>query len=82
MATLTTAPTPPAKKTAGGAFLIENATPAECFFPEDFTDEHKQIAQTTADFAINEIVPVSDAIEAKDFAVRIGWRQGSFSTPG
>ena len=69
MATLTTAPTPTAKKTAGGAFLIENATPAECFFPEDFTDEHKQIAQTTADFATNEVVPVSDPIEAKDFAV-------------
>jgi alkylation response protein AidB-like acyl-CoA dehydrogenase len=67
MATVTAVPT--AKKTAGGAFLIENATPAECFFPEDFTDEHKQIAQTAADFAINEIVPVSDAIEAKDFAV-------------
>src|ERR1700726_2370830 len=68
MATLT-ATTPSAKKTAGGAFLIQNATPAECFFPEDFTEEHRQIAQTTAEFAINEIVPVSDAIEAKDFAV-------------
>jgi alkylation response protein AidB-like acyl-CoA dehydrogenase len=67
MATVTAVPT--AKKISGGAFLIENATPAECFFPEDFTDEHKQIAQTTADFATNEIVPVSDAIEAKDFAV-------------
>jgi alkylation response protein AidB-like acyl-CoA dehydrogenase len=68
MATLTTA-VPTANKIAGGAFLIENATPAECFFPEDFTDEQRQIAQTTADFATNEIVPVSDAIEAKDFAV-------------
>ena len=54
---------------AGGSFLIQDPTPADCFFPEDFTDEHKQIAQTTADFATNEIVPVSDAIEAKDFAV-------------
>ncbi|HWZ51164.1 MAG TPA: acyl-CoA dehydrogenase family protein [Granulicella sp.] len=68
MATVT-AVVPTAKKTAGGAFLIQNATPAECFFPEDFTEEHRQIAQTTADFAVNEIVPVSDAIEAKDFAV-------------
>src|SRR6202045_4936544 len=54
MATLT-ATTPSAKKPAGGAFLIQNATPAECFFP--------------AEFAVNDIVPVSDAIEAKDFAV-------------
>ncbi len=68
MATMT-APIPTAKKIAGGAFLISDAAPADCFFPEDFTDEHKQIAQTTAEFATNEIVPMGDAIEAKDFAV-------------
>ncbi len=68
MATMT-APIPTAKKIAGGAFLISDAAPADCFFPEDFTEEHKQIAQTTAEFATNEIVPVGDAIEAKDFAV-------------
>jgi len=67
MATVTAVPS--AKKVAGGAFLIENATPAECFFPEDFSEEQRQIAATTADFAAKEIVPVSDAIEAKDFAV-------------
>src|SRR3954469_23289458 len=53
----------------GGSFLISTPTPADCFFPEDFTDEHRQIAQTTSEFALNEIVPVSDQIEAKDFAV-------------
>ena len=70
MATMT--PVPPVRSTAriaGGSFLIANPTAAECFFPEDFTEEHKQIAQTTAEFATNEIMPVSDAIEAKDFAV-------------
>ena len=56
-------------RTPGGAFLITNPTPASCFFPEDFTEEHRQIAQTTADFATNEVVPNSDAIEHKDFAV-------------
>ncbi len=67
MATLTT---PTAQKIIpGGSFLITNPTPADCFFPEDFTEEHRQIAQTTADFATNEILPVSDQIEAKDFAV-------------
>jgi butyryl-CoA dehydrogenase len=64
-----TAPIPTAKKIAGGAFLISDAAPADCFFPEDFTEEQKQIAETTAKFAANEIVPVSDAIEAKNFAV-------------
>ena len=68
MATMT-APLTPIKRIPGGSFLISDATPADCFFPEDFTDEHRQIAQTTADFAMNEVVPASDAIEAKDFAV-------------
>jgi alkylation response protein AidB-like acyl-CoA dehydrogenase len=68
MATMT-APPPTATRTAGGAFLITNPTPASCFFPEDFTEEHRSIAKTTADFATNEIVPMSDAIEHKDFAV-------------
>ncbi len=53
----------------GGSFLILDAAPADCFFPEDFTDEHRQIAQTTSDFAINEVMPQSDTIEVKDFAV-------------
>ncbi len=53
----------------GGSFLISDPSPQDCFFPEDFTEEQRQIAQTTAEFAANEIVPVSDQIEAKDFAV-------------
>ncbi len=65
----TTAPIATAAAIAGGSFLITNPTPADCFFPEDFTEEHRQIAQTTADFATNEVVPQSDAIEVKDFAV-------------
>jgi butyryl-CoA dehydrogenase len=65
MATLTTTL---GKIIPGGSFLITNPTPADCFFPEDFTEEHRQIAKTTTDFAMNEVVPASDAIEAKDFA--------------
>jgi butyryl-CoA dehydrogenase len=53
----------------GGSFLISNPAPADCFFPEDFTEEQRQIARTTAEFALNEVVPASDQIEAKDFAV-------------
>ncbi len=77
MATTATTPLPPevttlkpaATPTPGGAFLITNPTPQDCFFPEDFTSEHRQIAQTTTDFATNEVLPNSDAIEAKDFTV-------------
>src|ERR1700730_18059022 len=68
MATMT-APVTDTKHIPGGSFLITDPTPADCFFPEDFTDEHKQIAETTANFAINEIMPASDKIEAKDFTV-------------
>jgi alkylation response protein AidB-like acyl-CoA dehydrogenase len=69
MATTTT-PTPTDQKIIpGGSFLITDPTPADCFFPEDFTDEQKQIAETTANFALNEIAPASAQIEAKDFAV-------------
>jgi alkylation response protein AidB-like acyl-CoA dehydrogenase len=67
MATMTA--NPAGTRTPGGAFLITNPTPESCFFPEDFTEEHRQIAQTTADFATNEVVPNSEAIEHKDFAV-------------
>jgi alkylation response protein AidB-like acyl-CoA dehydrogenase len=57
------------KRIAGGSFLITDPAAADCFFPEDFTEEQKQIAETTANFAINEIMPASDQIEAKDFTV-------------
>ncbi|MEG9438983.1 acyl-CoA dehydrogenase family protein [Edaphobacter sp. HDX4] len=68
----TTAVSPKAatlKIIAGGSFLISNPAPADCFFPEDFTEEQRQIARTTSEFALNEVVPASDQIEAKDFAV-------------
>jgi len=68
MATMTT-PLATGKRIPGGSFLIADVNPADCFFPEDFTDEHKQIAETTANFAIKEIMPASDQIEAKDFSV-------------
>jgi butyryl-CoA dehydrogenase len=64
-----TATTPKPAIIPGGSFLISNPTPDDCFFPEDFSEEHRQIAQTTSDFAINEVVAASDQIEAKDFAV-------------
>lgn len=68
MATLASSSTS-TKIIPGGSFLISNPTPTDCFFPEDFSEEQRQIAQTTAEFALNEIVPASDAIEAKDFSV-------------
>ena len=51
----------------GGAFLIEERTPAEVFTPEDFTEEHRMIAETTRQFIDNEVVPHIDELEKHDW---------------
>jgi butyryl-CoA dehydrogenase len=58
-----------AKPARGGSFLIEERRPEEVFTPEDFTEEHRQIAKTTVDFTTNEVMPHADEIEAKNFQV-------------
>ena len=60
------------KRVNGGSFLIEDITAADIFTLEDLTDEQKQIAQTTADFAEKQILPNVDAIEEKHFDVTRG----------
>ncbi len=47
----------------GGAFLIEERTPEDIFTPEDFTEEHRMIAETTRQFIDNEVVPHIDDLE-------------------
>jgi len=53
----------------GGAFLIEDATPAEIFTPEDFTDEHRMIGETTREFVDNEVRPNIPAMESHAWEV-------------
>ena len=60
-----------AKPAKGGSFLLEERLPQEIFTPEDFTDEHRQIAKTTAEFTTNEVLPAAAEIEAKNFDVTI-----------
>jgi alkylation response protein AidB-like acyl-CoA dehydrogenase len=55
------------KVVQGGAFLIEQATPEEIFTPEDFTEEHRMIAETTRQFMDNEVVPRIDELEKHDW---------------
>jgi len=57
------------QKIAGGSFLLEERNLADVFTPEDFTDEHRQIARTTDEFATNEIVTQTEKIEAKEWQV-------------
>lgn len=51
----------------GGSFLIEDVSYDRVFTPEDFTDEHKMIAKTTEDFAVNEVLPHLEDIENHEF---------------
>src|SRR5450432_2356355 len=61
-----------AKRVKGGSFLIEERRPEDIFTPEDFTDEHRQIAKTAVEFTTNEVMPAAAEIEAKNFAVTRG----------
>lgn len=57
------------RSVAGGSFLIENLAPEDIFVLEDLSDEQRQIARTTVEFAEKEIQPQIAAIEAKDFGI-------------
>jgi alkylation response protein AidB-like acyl-CoA dehydrogenase len=51
----------------GGSFLIEDRTTLEIFTPEDFTEEHRMIAETTRQFIDNEVIPHIDELEKHDW---------------
>src|ERR1044072_975648 len=51
----------------GGSFMIEDRTTAEVFTPEDFTEEHRMIAETTRQFIDGEVIPHIDALEKHDW---------------
>ena len=69
---MATATVPNKVKLTGGSFLIEEHATDQVFTPEDLSDEHQQIAQTTDEFARNEILPNTEKIEHKEFAVTRG----------
>ncbi len=51
----------------GGEYLVAEVTKDDVFTPEDFTDEQRQIAETTEQFVTNEILPHAEEIEAQNF---------------
>jgi alkylation response protein AidB-like acyl-CoA dehydrogenase len=63
MATLTL------NRTKGGAWLIEEAAAGDVRTPEQLTDEHRLIARTAADFVRQEVMPLREALEGKDWSV-------------
>ncbi len=53
----------------GGAWLLEASDPAAIFTPERMTDEHRLIARTADEFIDQEVLPVLDRLEQKDWGL-------------
>jgi alkylation response protein AidB-like acyl-CoA dehydrogenase len=66
---MATATALPKVKIAGGSWLLEERNPNDVFTPEDFTEEHRQIAKTAEEFARQEILPAIEKIEHKEYQV-------------
>ena len=55
----------------GGEYLIVETSSEDVFTPEDFTDEHRQMAETTEQFVENEILPHIEEIDKQKFEIVI-----------
>jgi alkylation response protein AidB-like acyl-CoA dehydrogenase len=64
---MTTTSTPPVVH--GGSWLTGEADPASVLTPEKLSEEHRLIGQTAEEFVDNEVLPVLDRLEAKDWAL-------------
>ncbi|HET9262645.1 MAG TPA: acyl-CoA dehydrogenase family protein [Vicinamibacterales bacterium] len=53
----------------GGIWLIEESQGKGVFTPEQLTEEHRLIEQTAAEFMANEVAPVLERLEEKDWAL-------------
>lgn len=53
----------------GGEFLISEGSVADCFTPEDFTDEHRMIGDTCREYIDNEVVPNLPALEKHEWSI-------------
>ena len=53
----------------GGAWLTEEIDAASVLTPERLSDEHRLIGQTAEEFVDNEVLPVLDKLEQKDWAL-------------
>ncbi|WP_301109658.1 acyl-CoA dehydrogenase family protein [Sporosarcina sp.] len=53
----------------GAAFLYQHTAKEEIFTPEEFTDEHRMIANTAKNFIKTEVHPKNDEIEKQDFTL-------------
>ena len=64
---MTTTTTPPVVH--GGSWLTDGADAASVLTPERLSEEHRLIGQNAEEFVDNEVLPVLDRLEAKDWAL-------------
>ena len=57
----------PSTQLRGAEWLLQPSDPAGIFTPERMTGEHRLIAQTVTDFVDQEVLPVLDRLEQKDW---------------
>ncbi len=50
----------------GGEFIIRNTKPEDIFTPEEWSEEHKMIAQTCEEFILKDVIPHLDRIDAME----------------
>jgi alkylation response protein AidB-like acyl-CoA dehydrogenase len=55
----------------GCEYLLNNTAPGELFTPEDFSDEQRQIADTTEQFVKNDVLPHVEEIDQQDFNLAV-----------
>ena len=55
----------------GSEYLITEVTKDDVFTPEEFTDEQKQIGETTEQFVLNEVLPRREEIEHQNFNINV-----------
>ncbi len=58
-------------KVAGGSFIIHDIDFQRVVTPEDFTEEHRMIAQTTEDFVAGELAPQEEQLEKLNYDLTI-----------
>jgi alkylation response protein AidB-like acyl-CoA dehydrogenase len=58
-------------KVIGGSFIIEDIDYRQIVTPEDFTEEHRMIAETTEDFVAGELAPRDEEIEKLNYALTV-----------
>ena len=51
----------------GGSWLLEDAAASDVFTPEQLSDEHRLMVQTTTEFVQAEVLPVLEQLEQKDW---------------